>query len=344
MWPSPPAHHPQYNIEAEQALLGAILVNNEAITRVAGLLSPQHFYGPLHQQIFETLSQADRRRANRPRRSRSDLFRDGRAHRRHDHGARVSGQASRQCDDHHQCARLRPHHPRPRDAPQLIVIGEDLVNTAYDSPVDFPPSDQIEEAETRLFSLAETGGNERAVMTAHGAIMAAIAQADAAQRNGTGLAGLATGIHDLDAKLGGLAPSDLVVVAGRPEMGKTALATTFGENIARAGDNVYVASLEMSATQIGGRLVAGAIGMSAFDLRRGIDVAERMAGLLDEAQRWTDVPLQIDKIRSAVDWPTIDARAAGTANGRSTSSSSTICSYSAAPPTAEKTVSRRSAR
>ena len=107
-----------HNLEAEQALLGAILVNNEAHDRVSGFLEAHHFYDPLHQQIYETAVQADRLGQAGDADHAQDLLRDRRADRRHDDGAAVSRQARRQRHHHHQRARLRPHHPRPRHPPR----------------------------------------------------------------------------------------------------------------------------------------------------------------------------------------------------------------------------------
>jgi replicative DNA helicase len=286
---------PPHNLEAEQALLGAILINNAALDRVSGFLEARHLFDPLHQQIYETLSKLIA--AGKPATpiTLRTFFENAEPI---DAATTVPVYLGKLVINATTIINAREYARTIHDLytrRQLIIIGEDLVNKAYDSPVDFPPKEQIDEAEERLFLLAEAGDNERAVKTAHSAIMAAIDQADVVQRKGNGLCGIATGIQVLDAKLGGLAPSDLIVVAGRPSMGKTTLAATFAENAARAGHYVYLASLEMSASQIGARYVAGAVGMSAFDLRRGIGVADRMSDLLMEAQRWADVPLHIDE-------------------------------------------------
>ena len=290
--PFRPAPH---NLEAEQALLGAILYNNATHDRVSSFLEAHHFYDPLHQQIFETLSKLIASGKQATPITLRTFFETAEPI---DATTTVPVYLGKLAVNATTIINARDYGRTIHDLytrRQLIVIGEDVVNNAFDSMVDLPPKAQIEDAETRLFSLAEAGENEQPLMSAHSAMMQAISDADAAQRNGTGLNGLATGVSGLDAKLGGLAPSDLVVLAGRPSMGKTTLATNIAESCALAGNNVHFASLEMSATQVGGRIVAGAAGMSAFDLRRGVGVAERMPQLLQEAQRWADIALHFDQ-------------------------------------------------
>jgi replicative DNA helicase len=284
-----------HNLEAEQALLGAILVNNEAHDRVSGFLEPDHFYDPLHQQIYETASKLIASGKQATPITLKTFFETAEPI---DAGRTVPQYLGRLAANAATIINARNYGRTIHDLATrrgLIVIGEDVVNAAYDSPVDFPPKEQIEEAERRLFALVEMDTNEQATQSAHSAIVAAITEADATQRRGTGLNGLSTGIRALDDKLGGLSPGALIIVAGRPSMGKTTLTTNIAENCARAGDRTYFASLEMSAAQLGARIVAGAVGMSAFDLRRGLGVAERMAELLQEAQRWADVPFVFDQ-------------------------------------------------
>src|SRR5262249_3865681 len=115
----------------------------------------------------------------------------------------------------------------------LIVIGEGMVNDAYDAPVDFAPRDQIEDAERRLYELAETGTYDRGFARFASAPTTAVDMAARAYQRDGKLSGLATGLTDLDRMMGGLQPSDLVILAGRPGMGKTALATNMAHNIAK---------------------------------------------------------------------------------------------------------------
>src|SRR5207342_3930361 len=116
----------------------------------------------------------------------------------------------------------------------LIQVGEDMVNVAFDAPVDFSPRNQIEDAERRLYELAESGRYDGGFQRFAQALTVAVDMAAKAfQRDGK-LSGIATGLRDLDTKMGGLQPSDLIIVAGRPGMGKTALATNIAYNVGRA--------------------------------------------------------------------------------------------------------------
>src|SRR5262245_13289209 len=283
------------NIEAEQALLGAILINNGACDRVLSLLDPHHFYDPLQQLIYKTICKmvASGKRADpitlKPYFENAEpidasltvpqyLVRlaanTPTIINAHDYGRTIHDLATRR---------------------QLILIGEDMVNAAYEAPFDFPPQQQIEEAETRLFGLAQHSANERVEMSGAEAIGHAIARADEAHRRGDGLFGISTGFSEVDAVLGGLAPGNLMVVAGRPSMGKTGFAINVGLSAAEAGKRVYFASLEMSSDQIGERLLAIKLRIPMIHLRRGVGIADRMPDLLAERQRCANLPLMIDE-------------------------------------------------
>jgi replicative DNA helicase len=290
-----PSRAAPHNIEAEQALLGAILINNEARDRVAGFLEAHHFYDSLHQQIYETLSKLIASGKQATPITLKTFFETAEPI---DPTLSVPQYLGRLAANAATIINARDYGRTIYDLAtrrQLILIGEDIVNAAYDAPVDFPPKEQIEEAETRLFSLAETAENEAPLISAYDAINEAITAADIAYRRGTRLDGLSTGIRSLDAKIGGLSPGDLIVLAGRPSMGKTALATNLAENCVRAGSNTYFSCLEMSAKQQGGRIVASAIGVSAFDLRRGIGLDQHMPALLEEQERWAALPIHFDQ-------------------------------------------------
>ena len=232
--PEPAA--PQYrnapqNIEAEQALLGAIIVNNEAFYRVSDFLEPQHFFEPIHQQLYELAGNLIRAgKIATPVTLKTFLPTDM------DIGglnasqylARLAAEATTVInagDYGHTITDLAVRR-------NLIRIGEDMVNVAFDAPVDFAPREQIEDAERKLYEIAETSRFGSGFQRFAQALTTAVDMAARAYQRDGKLSGLATGLKDLDAKMGGLQSSDLIIVAGRPGMGKTALATNVGYNVA----------------------------------------------------------------------------------------------------------------
>ena len=297
---------PPHNVEAEQALLGAILVNNEAIDRVSSFLKPTHFYDALHGRIYEgasklilggkratpitlkTFFQADepvgelsvpqylgRLAANATTIINAE-----------DYGRTVYDLAIRR---------------------ELIGIGEQMVNTAFDLPIDAPPAVQIEEAEQALFEIAETGKYGSGFEPFSAALTDAIDMAANAYRRDGGLSGLATGFTDLDHRMGGLQPSDLIIVAGRPSMGKTALATNIayhvaksykpGEELENALDGAVVGffSLEMSAEQLATRIISEQAYIPSERIRRGRIDSDEFDRIVEVSQELQTLPLYIDQ-------------------------------------------------
>jgi replicative DNA helicase len=272
-----------HNIEAEQALLGAILVNNEALYRVTDFLEPQHFFEPIHRQIYDISRSLIRTgKLASPVTLKTFLPAD----------LDIAGLALAQ-----YLARLAAEATTIINAVDygrtvydlairrdLIEIGEDMVNVAFDAPVDFAPRDQIEDAERRLYDLAETGRYGGGFQKFETALTTAVDMAARAYQREGRLSGLATGLTDLDTKMGGLQSSDLIIIAGRPGMGKTALATNVAYNVARAwrgevradghietanGGIVGFFSLEMSAEQLATRIIAEQTGIPSSTIRRG---------------------------------------------------------------------------
>ena len=192
----------------------------------------------------------------------------------------------------------------------LIGIGEDMVNVAYDAPVESSPRDQIEEAERRLYELAETGRYDGGFQRFSDALTTAIDMAANAFKRDGKLSGIATGLADLDRMMGGLQPSDLIIVAGRPGMGKTALATNIAFNIAQAyvgekqpdgavktlnGGIVGFFSLEMSAEQLATRIIAEQSGVPSYKIRRGDIREDDFHKITDAAREMQAIPFYIDQ-------------------------------------------------
>ncbi|MCO4319762.1 replicative DNA helicase [Phyllobacterium sp. 21LDTY02-6] len=297
------------NIEAEQALLGAILVNNDAFYRVSDFLKPAHFNEPLHRKIFEVSSDMIRmgKMAN-PVTLKTFLPADARIGDMTvmQYLARLAAEAVTiiNAEDYGRAI----YDLATRRA--LITIGEDMVNVAYDAPVDVAPQGQIEDAERRLFELAETGRYDGGFQTFTDAVKTAVDMANAAFMRDGHLSGISTGIRALDARMGGLQPSDLIVLAGRPGMGKTSLATNIAFNIAAAyepeqqADGTFKArnggvvgffSLEMSSEQLATRIISEQAEISSSKIRRGEISEADFEKLVACSQHMQKVPLYIDE-------------------------------------------------
>ena len=223
-----------HNIEAEQALLGAILVNNEAHDRVSSFLEVDHFFEALHGRIFQVASRLIQNSKPATPITLKTFFDNEEPI---DENLTVPQYLGRLAAGATTIINAKEYGQTIYDLAQrrtLIVIGEDMVNTAYVSSVEEPPSLQIEDAEQKLYKLAETGKYGQGFESFSSALRGCIEMADAAYRRGGGLSGVSTGLTDLDRQMGGLQGSDLIVLAGRPSMGKTALATNIAFNIAKA--------------------------------------------------------------------------------------------------------------
>ena len=281
--PAPLYRSAPHNIEAEQALLGAVLVNNEALYRVSDFLNPEHFFEPIHQKIFQ-LSRDLIRAGKIATPVTLKTFLDGNID---IGGLNVSQYLARLAAEATTIINAEDYGHTIYDLSirrALIQVGEDMVNVAFDAPVDFSPRNQIEDAERRLYELAETGRYDGGFQLFSQSLTTAIDMAaHAFQRDGK-LSGLATGLDDLDRMMGGLQPSDLIILAGRPGMGKSALATNVGYNVAKAwqgevrpdghtvtanGGIVGFFSLEMSAEQLATRIIAEQTGIPSNLIRRG---------------------------------------------------------------------------
>lgn len=252
--PDPLYRTAPHNIEAEQALLGAILINNEAYDRVSDFLDTKHFFEPIHQQIYDTAGQLIRngKRANPV--TLKTFFPENFAI----NGLTVSQYLARLAAEATTIINAVDYGETVYNLSirrDLIQIGTDVVNQAFDSPVDFPPKEQIEAAERQLFELAEKGRSETGFQTFSKALTASVDMAAAAYQRDGHLSGLATGLKDLDSKMGGLQKSDLIVLAGRPGMGKTSLATNIAFNVAKAWNGEYRADGHFETKNGGRRLL-----------------------------------------------------------------------------------------
>ncbi|MDA1310753.1 MAG: AAA family ATPase, partial [Proteobacteria bacterium] len=251
-----PLREPPHNLEAEQGLLGAILVNNRAYEQVGEYLAADQFADPVHGRIFEACGRLIERGQIANPVTLKPLFDQDEALKEiggAQYLVRLAASVVTVINAEDYGRAIRDAHIRR----QLIDLGEDIVNDAYTQDLDAPATEQIEIAEGKLFSLAEHGASEGGFQAFGEALTESVRMAEAAFKRDGGLAGVATGFTDLDKQLGGLHPSDLLILAGRPAMGKTALATNLAFHVAtaalRAGETekpvVAFFSLEMSAEQ-----------------------------------------------------------------------------------------------
>ncbi len=290
-----------HNVEAEQSLLGAILVNNAAYEKVGDYLRPEHFYDPVHARIYTAMATLLQRGQVADPKTLRGLF-------EHDPalepvgGARYLGDLAASvlsvfnAGDYgrliHELALRR----------QLIVLGEDVVNDAYIEDLDNPAPTQIERTEQRLFELAQTGQLDRGFVKLDSSLAVSLRMAEEAFKRDSHITGVTTGLKDLDRKLGGLQRSDLVILAGRPSMGKTALATNIAFNAARAchdsggkeGSAVAFFSFEMSSEQLATRLLGEHSQVPSDKIRRGEIKQEDFTKFVEASQFLAHAPLYID--------------------------------------------------
>lgn len=297
-----------HNIEAEQQLLGAILTNNDIFDRVSSLVKAEHFFDPVHQRIFEIASARIQKNAlASPVTLKAFLDDDaglkelgGPAYLVRLAGAAISAYAARDYAQMIYDLSVRR---------ELIQLGRDIASMAAKVDVASEPKDQIIEAEQRLYKLGEQGVAERGFQSFLKAVTDAVNVANAAYQRDGGLAGIATGLIDMDKKLGGLHPSDLLILAGRPSMGKTSLATNIAFNIAKThkrgrmpdgtegaveGGVVGFFSLEMSAEQLAARILSEAAEVPSEQIRRGDMTEQEFRRFVEAAKALEACPLYID--------------------------------------------------
>ncbi len=299
-----------HNVEAEQALLGAILVNNEALYRVSDFLEPEHFFETIHGQVYDiarSLIRTGKLASPVTLKTFIPAELDIAGMTAAQYLARLAAEATTIINAVDYGRTVYDLATRR----ELIRIGEDMVNQAFDAPVDFAPREQIEDAEKRLYDLAEVGRYGGGFQKFETALTTALEMASNAHQRDGGLSGLATGLRDLDVKMGGLQKSDLIIVAGRPGMGKTALATNIAYNVARAyvpgevradghteavnGGIVGFFSLEMSAEQLATRILSEQAGISSSEIRRGTITPDEFDRIKDRSIEIQHLPLLIDE-------------------------------------------------
>jgi replicative DNA helicase len=290
-----------HDYETEQALLGAILVNNDALERVGSFLDAGHFFDPLHQRIYEACAKLIRAgKLASPATLKGHFALD------------VAMQELGGPDYLVQLARFSPTVINAADygrllfemaqRRELIAVGEDLAATAFDPPLEQGPAELIEDAEKRLYGIAERGRFGGGFKSFRQSLAGAITLAEKAYQSDSHVSGIATGFYELDHMLGGFQRSDLIIVAGRPGMGKTSFATNIAFHAAReamqtdgkAGAVTAFFNLEMSAEQMATRILSEQAEVPGSRIRRGKIEPGEFEKLAQVSMDLENIPLFID--------------------------------------------------
>jgi replicative DNA helicase len=297
-----------HNVEAEAALLGALMIDNRIAEDIQLKLRADHFYEPVHGRVYDAiLLLLDRNMVANPVTLRPQFEADeamktlggpGYLAQLTGSGAGLIG-ARDFATQIYDLALLR----------ELVSVGRNMADKALDTSEAISPKSQIEDAEVALYRVAEEGGEQGSVKTFGQATRMAVEMAEKALNAGGGLSGVTTGLDTVNAKTGGLHHSDLLILAGRPGMGKTALATNIAYNCARrwvrdeedgippeksVGAKVAFFSLEMSADQLATRVLAENSGISGESLRMGKIGQQDFRNLARAAAELESLPLFID--------------------------------------------------
>lgn len=289
-----------HSLEAEQALLGELLLNNDSLDDIIDFLKPEHFVLAFHQFLYELILKKNRiNQLASPLTLKEFLS---------------SQEKIGELEPYEYLMQLTVNAVTISNATgfaqmvydmymrrQLITIGQDIAKNAFEANLETSPKEQIELAEHYLFNLAEKGQAKSGFMPFKSALLQSLDVANKAYNNKSKLAGYATYFHSIDSKLGGLAPSDLIILAGRPGMGKTSLATNIAFNIAsqynpdaNEGGIVGFFSLEMSAEQLASRILSEQMQISASRLRKGDILEHEYLKISEVASKLENLPLHID--------------------------------------------------
>jgi replicative DNA helicase len=294
------------NIESEQAVLGALLINNGALEHIGDQLKAEHFYEPLHSRIFEAIQKFNSKGQIANPVTLRHYFDQDEALADIGGGAYLAKLAASAIT----VINIADYSNMIYDLAlkrQLIDVGEGMVNNAYLHKVDVPATNQIEDAEQKLFTLSSEGTGDRGFRAIRHSVLGAIKQAEQAFKN-QGLVGVTTGLLEMDKLLGGLQRSDLLILAGRPSMGKTALAVNVAYNAClslvedarkkglppKEAGSVGFFSLEMSAEQLSTRMLSSASKLNSSKITNGRISSEEFAHLVRVSQEMSSMPFFID--------------------------------------------------
>ncbi len=297
--------HAPAEVELEQAVLGAVLVDNRRLESLTAILKAEDFSDPMHQRVFETMLKVwEQGRAITPLTLSAIMRSDpGLSSLKLDYFG-VLAEAAPAITNVKELARVIRETAVRRE---LLRIGEDLANASFETDIDRPPDKLIEEAEKALYRVSETAKYGSGPIDFAESLRRTVELAEKAQARGGRISGLATGFTDIDSLLGGLQPSDLIILAGRPGMGKTSLATNMAFHTARAyvqdmesgaevprGAPVLFFSLEMAAQQLSARILSEACQIEMGKIRNGHFTGDEWEKFILSMQELSTLPLYID--------------------------------------------------
>jgi len=286
------------NIEAEQAVIGSILVSNDIFDEISTYISSENFYDPMHQKIFEAIESLVYKGMLANPITLKNYFEDVKDDLNvPEYLVKITkfSTSVRQAIEYSKI--VYDMYVRR----ELVKISEQTMDSAKLTELDTSGQTIIEKTEKSLFDLAEKGSSNSNLVKFDEAMKQTIEMASAAYKNEEGIVGVPTGLRDLDDKLGGLHQSDLIIIAGRPSMGKTSLATNIAFNAAQklqdSGKKSSIAffSLEMSSEQLSTRIISEQARISSNDIRRGRISDEQFDKFLETSKNIAELPLYIDE-------------------------------------------------
>ena len=288
------------NIEAEQALIGSVLVNNDIIDEISTIINEKEFYDPLHSKIYELIQKLHNKGMIANPITLKNSFQS------EDSLAEVGGteylvKLTRFSSSVKQCIDYAKIIHEKFVKRELVKISENLSEESMDDSLEKSGEDIIQNTEKLLFDLAERGAFSQSYSEFGKALDLTLEMATNAMKNDQGIVGIPTGLTDLDERLGGLHKSDLVIIAGRPSMGKTALATNIAFYAAKKNSDankksvVAFFSLEMSSEQLSTRIVSEQSRIKSNDIRRGKITEEEMNRLIETSRNIHELPMLIDE-------------------------------------------------
>ena len=286
------------NIEAEQSVIGSILVNNEIFDEINTIISNVNFYDPMHQKIFNSIESLIYKGMLANPITLKNYFENEKDEINvPEYLVKITkfSTSARQTIEYSKI--IYDMFVRR----ELIKISEQMIDNAKENNLDTSGQNIIENSEKLLYDLAEKGTFNSSLIKFDDAMRQTIEMASAAYKNEGGIVGVPTGLRDLDDKLGGLHQSDLIIIAGRPSMGKTSLATNIAfnaaQNIQNNGTKSSIAffSLEMSSEQLSTRIISEQARIGSNDIRRGRISDEQFDRFLETSKNISELPLFIDE-------------------------------------------------